>query len=92
MLIREFTVCAGGIHILTLYRGKKRVLVFNCTSGRSGDTFLKIMMDVVDAQLKFHGREISPFFDHVIFCTNVTYANGHFKGGELKSLSINLPG
>ena len=24
----------------------------------------------------------SVFFDTVIFCTNVTYADGHFKGGK----------
>jgi len=23
----------------------------------------------------------SGFFDTVVFCTNVTYADGHFKGG-----------
>jgi len=30
------------------------------------------------------GEKISSdsFFDHVIFCTNVTYADGHFKGGR----------
>jgi hypothetical protein len=27
------------------------------------------------------------FFDHVIFCTNVTYADGHFKGGRLSVFS-----
>ena len=27
------------------------------------------------------GETSSEFFDTVIFCTNVTYADGHFKGG-----------
>lgn len=36
------------------------------------------------AQLKIHGRNEAPefFFDYVIFCANVTYADGGFKGGE----------
>jgi folylpolyglutamate synthase len=36
------------------------------------------------AQLELYQRDEVPgtFFDHVIFCTNVTYADGGFKGGE----------
>jgi len=49
-------------------------------------------MDVVDAQLKLYDRDISPFFDHVIFCTNVTYADGHFKGGKFKQSCAYLTG
>ncbi|KAL1722398.1 Mur ligase [Schizophyllum commune] len=60
-----------------------RVLIFNCTSGRAGPSFLCTMLGKVFAQLKLHQREgesLSTFFDHVIFCANVTYADGGFKG------------
>ncbi|KAG5221071.1 Folylpolyglutamate synthetase [Salix suchowensis] len=62
-----------------------RILVFNCTSGRSGDTFLGGILAKAAAQLKLHDQNDSDathLFDHVIFCTNVTYADGGFKGAE----------
>jgi folylpolyglutamate synthase len=64
-------------------RKENRILVFNCTSGRSGPSFLGSVHSMVSAQLKLHKWPETPelFFDHVIFCTNVTYADGHFKGG-----------
>jgi len=63
-------------------KGTTRVLVFNCTSGRSGASFLQSMMAKASDQLKLYEREEEPrtLFDHVIFCTNVTYADGGFKG------------
>ncbi|KAF8076538.1 Mur ligase, partial [Lyophyllum atratum] len=66
-----------------------RVLVFNCTSGRSGPSFLSSIQTKLSAQLKLHQIEEPPetFFDHVIFCANVTYADGHFKG-DLTTLAI----
>ncbi|GLB33949.1 hypothetical protein LshimejAT787_0108330 [Lyophyllum shimeji] len=66
-----------------------RVLVFNCTSGRSGSSFLGSMYTTVAAQLRLHQVNEPPeaFFDHVIFCANVTYADGHFKG-DLTTLAI----
>ncbi|KAJ7228517.1 Mur ligase [Mycena pura] len=66
-----------------------RILIFNCTSGRSGSTFLEAIHLHTAAQLKsFNSDEsASSFFDHVIFCTNVTYADGGFKG-DLTTLSI----
>ncbi|KAJ8521967.1 hypothetical protein ONZ45_g1374 [Pleurotus djamor] len=60
-----------------------RVLIFNCTSGRSGDAFLGGMLAKATAQLKLHNQadtDASHFFDHVVFCSNVTYADGGFKG------------
>jgi folylpolyglutamate synthase len=37
----------------------------------------------IAVQLKLHGQDEDPqaFFDHVIFCTNVTYADGGSKSG-----------
>ncbi len=62
---------------------RPRVLIFNCTSGRTGNAFLAAMLTRATEQLRKHGRseEAGALFDQVIFCTNVTYADGHFKGG-----------
>lgn len=58
-----------------------KFLIFNCTSGRSGEAFLRQVLETTHVQLIKHGGDRdSPFFDHVIFCANVTYADGHFKG------------
>ncbi|KAF9569338.1 FolC bifunctional protein [Agrocybe pediades] len=62
---------------------ESRVLIFNCTSGRSGDSFLGTVKDGIRSQLALHGlkeNDVANFFKHVIFCANVTYADGHFKG------------
>ncbi|KAJ3517979.1 hypothetical protein NLJ89_g158 [Agrocybe chaxingu] len=57
-----------------------RILIFNCTSGRSGESFLGKMIQTMRLRLALHEREKDAvLFDHVIFCTNVTYADGHFK-------------
>ncbi|KZT71613.1 FolC bifunctional protein [Daedalea quercina L-15889] len=66
-----------------------RVLIFNCTNGRSAHALLGTAVAKIAAQLELHGKEkdASVFFDHVIFCTNVTYADGGFKG-DLTSKSI----
>ncbi|KAK1229517.1 Folylpolyglutamate synthetase [Marasmius sp. AFHP31] len=63
-------------------KSRQRVLIFNCTSGRSGPSFLTAMHATSDAQLKANHSDINPesFFDRVIFCTNITYADGKFKG------------
>ncbi|KZW04125.1 FolC bifunctional protein [Exidia glandulosa HHB12029] len=63
-----------------------RVLIFNCTSGRSGKAFLSTMFKTVAAQLSSYPPQsaITDLFDRVIFSTNVTYADGHFKGDLTK--------
>ncbi|KAF9268119.1 FolC bifunctional protein [Marasmius fiardii PR-910] len=66
-----------------------RILIFNCTSGRSGPSFLSTIHDTAFVQLK-HGEtgiNAQGFFDRVIFCTNVTYADGKFKG-DLTAVAI----
>ena len=62
---------------------RSRLLIFNCTSGRTGNAFLAAMLARTAEQLKEHGRaeEAGALFDQVIFCANVTYADGNFKGG-----------
>ncbi|TFK29368.1 tetrahydrofolylpolyglutamate synthase [Coprinopsis marcescibilis] len=59
-----------------------RVLVFNCTSGRSGASFLGVILDTINVRLQQLESDATTvgFFDRVIFCTNVTYADGEFKG------------
>ncbi len=66
----------------------KRVLIFNCTSGRTGPAFLEAMLGKIAAQLKLHGddEDAVKFFDDIIFCANVTYMSGNFKGGAYISL------
>jgi folylpolyglutamate synthase len=52
-------------------------------SGRSGAAFLETILKKAAEQLESYKSEVasSTFFSTVIFCTNVTYADGHFKGG-----------
>ncbi|KAI0352891.1 FolC bifunctional protein [Trametes cingulata] len=71
------------------FEKRSRVLIFNCTSGRSGNTFLGAMLKGAAELLKAHGREDDPatLFDEVVFCANVTYADGGFKG-DLTTLAI----
>jgi len=70
-------------------KNNRRILIFNCTSGRSGGSFLGGMLGNIAEQLELYKSEETSgaFFDTVIFCTNVTYADGHFKG-DLTSRSI----
>ncbi|KAI0251294.1 FolC bifunctional protein [Lactifluus subvellereus] len=70
-------------------RNSTRVLIFNCTHGRSGSSFLQTILTKIEAQLRLHGSgETShSFFDKVVFCANVTYADGRFKG-DLTAVSI----
>lgn len=58
--------------------------MFNCTNGRSGKSLLSVMLEKIALQLQLHGRDDDPhkLFEHVVFCTNVTYSDGGFKGGE----------
>lgn len=66
-----------------------RFLIFNCTKGRSGLDLIGVILDKTKELLLQHGSEekVENFFDTVIFCSNVTYADGHFKG-DLTSRSI----
>ncbi|KAF8556997.1 FolC bifunctional protein [Imleria badia] len=66
-----------------------RILIFNCTNGRSGESFLGTMFNEIEIQLSaFKSPEkASRFFDQVIFCSNVTYSDGHFKG-DLTSVAL----
>ncbi|KAG2154928.1 FolC bifunctional protein [Suillus bovinus] len=56
-----------------------RVLIFNCTSGP--------ILQKIEERLAIHGsrEKKEEFFAKVIFCSNVTYASGNFKGGKYPS-------
>ena len=58
-------------------------MIFNCTVDRPGGSFLEAMVKGVTERLEFHKSDemSSAFFDTVIFCTNITYADGHSKRG-----------
>lgn len=62
-----------------------RVLVMNCTHDRNGQSFLTSILSKAKAMLLQAGETditAENFFDHVFFTTNVTYADGGFKGGK----------
>ena len=67
---------------------RTRVLIFNCTSGRSGGEFLGGMLTKAAQQLAQHapGTSEKALFEKVVFCANVTYADGHYKGGMMPAL------
>lgn len=64
------------------------MLIFNCTSGRSARGLLAALLDAAKKGLQAQGQTndgddaILKWFDKVVFCTNVTYTDGGFKGGE----------
>lgn len=64
--------------------GIKRVLIFNCTSERSAPALLKALLT---RGKEGSASELGETFDHVVFCANVTYIDGGFKG-DLSSKAI----
>ncbi|KAG8956622.1 Folylpolyglutamate synthetase [Tulasnella sp. 424] len=64
---------------------RQRVLIFNCTSGRNGEKFLNVVLEGMKRRVLGNhindGAELVErgFFDHVIFCTNITYVDGRSK-------------
>lgn len=79
-------------------RTAERVLIFNCTNGRSAFELLSALLEA-GRKTKTHAKAVSledvgSWFDQVVFCTNVTYTDGHFKGGESRvtfSMAISRP-
>ncbi|KAK4687830.1 folylpolyglutamate synthase, partial [Tremellales sp. Uapishka_1] len=58
-------------------------LIFNCSGGRSGETLMKALLESTGEKAEVVGKR----FETVIFCTNVTYSDGGFKG-DLASNAI----
>jgi len=67
--------------------GHPNVLVFNCSGGRAGESLLGSLLDAGAKELGVSLEELGKSFDTVIFCTNVTYVDGNFKG-DLTSKAI----
>jgi folylpolyglutamate synthase len=82
----------GGLYFLMMQLSERpiRILIFNITHGRSGISFLGAMEVTQAAQLQLHGRDEDPqaFFDHVIFCTNVTYISRGWKKGSKSNVPL----
>lgn len=62
--------------------GRPNVLIFNCSGGRAGETLLGALLDAGAKTSGMTRAELGRTFDKVVFCTNVTYTSGGFKGGE----------
>ena len=69
--------------------GTPDVLIFNCSGGRAGEALLGTLLEAGSSATKRSATDLGETFDTVIFCTNVTYISGDFKGGEL-SRTLNL--
>ncbi|ORY22822.1 Mur ligase [Naematelia encephala] len=66
---------------------KPDVLIFNCSGGRAGESLLGSLLDAGAKTSGGTREELGAGFDTVIFCTNVTYVDGNFKG-DLTSKAI----
>lgn len=69
--------------------GKPNVLVFNCSGGRAAESLLGSLLEAGSQTSGLSKEELGQTFDTVIFCTNVTYVSGAFKGGECRPLLPN---
>lgn len=59
-----------------------QVLIFNCSGGRAAESLLGELLESGARTRGISRDEIARKFDSAIFCTNVTYIDGHFKSGE----------
>lgn len=62
--------------------GDPSILIFNCSGGRTGQILLTALLEAGARTAGTALEELGLRFDAVIFCTNVTYTDGHFKGGK----------
>jgi folylpolyglutamate synthase len=65
---------------------KPDVLIFNCSGGRAGESLLGSLLEAGAKTVGVEREELGARFDSVVFCTNVTYTSGGFKGGEFRVL------
>ncbi|RSH89065.1 Folylpolyglutamate synthetase [Saitozyma podzolica] len=63
------------------------VLIFNCSGGRAAESLLGSLLDAGAGASGVSKEQLGKNFDTVVFCTNVTYTDGHFKG-DLTSNAI----
>ncbi|WWC86185.1 uncharacterized protein L201_001058 [Kwoniella dendrophila CBS 6074] len=56
------------------------ILIFNCSGGRSAESLLNELLETGSKVKGFQTKQdLGKQFDQIIFCTNVTYTDGHFK-------------
>lgn len=60
--------------------GAPNVLIFNCSGGRQGETLLSALLQAGADTDATTIQALGSAFDTVVFCTNVTYTDGGFKG------------
>lgn len=60
--------------------GAPNVLIFNCSGGRQAEQLLGTLLEAGAQTAGTTPAELGKTFDTAIFCTNVTYTDGHFKG------------
>lgn len=65
-----------------------RVLLFNCTNGRSGLLLLQTLMDELEVRMTKDDARV--YFTRIIFCTNNTYADGGSASGMCLFLTQTL--
>ncbi|ORX35607.1 putative tetrahydrofolylpolyglutamate synthase [Kockovaella imperatae] len=66
---------------------KPTALIFNCSGGRASDQLLGSLLQAGASKCGQSKEELGSTLDTVIFCTNVTYTSGAFKG-DLTSNAI----
>lgn len=66
-----------------LSSNEPRVLIFNCTNGRSGHTLLHTLKEELEQIIP--KESVPTFFSRVYFCTNNTYADGGSASGMFLS-------
>jgi len=71
--------------------GKPDVLVLNCSGGRAAVSLLGVLLEAGAWTAGTTPAELGKTFDSVIFCTNVTYVDGQYKGGKRHSHSSYPP-
>jgi folylpolyglutamate synthase len=74
--IESLAACASWYTGASERKPKRRVLIFNCTSDRTGATLLAGLYDCL---LGSGDQPVA--FDRVILTTNTTYRDGQSKGG-----------
>ncbi|WVR05827.1 hypothetical protein IAU60_002852 [Kwoniella sp. DSM 27419] len=55
------------------------VLIFNCSGGRAAESLLGELLETGARTRGVSREKLGETFDSVVFCTNVTYTDGHFK-------------
>ncbi|KAL7423542.1 Folylpolyglutamate synthetase [Cryptotrichosporon argae] len=83
----EWAYDAASSGAATPASSRPNVLIFNCSGGRAAESLLGSLLDAGARTAGVSRAELGKTFDTVVFCTNVTYTDGAFKG-DLTSAAI----